>query len=85
MGKLDDSARLIIKIAYQKLGNKRKVSEMYELPIPIIDQYLLGIDQGALRGRKVIRIEMSRVQAEKEGKEFYKPLDKDKYKGGRAY
>jgi hypothetical protein len=85
MGKIDDSARLIIKTAYQKLGSKFDIANMYLIPQSVVDMYLLGVDQGTLWGRHVMRIEIARMQAEKEGKEFYKPVDKDKYKGGQPY
>jgi hypothetical protein len=65
LGKLDDSARLIIRIAYNKLGSKTKVSEYYNIPVKVVDQYLLGCFEGALTSRHVIANEMKRMREEK--------------------
>jgi hypothetical protein len=82
MGKIDDSARLIIKISVQKIG-RTATSKLYHIPLSVIDLYLMGMDQGTLIGREVMRMEIGRMQAEKEGKKDFKVTEKDKYKGGR--
>lgn len=76
MGKIDDSARLIIKIAHNKYGSSREVAKVYQIPVSVVDQYLLGVDQGTLVGREIIRKEIGLKQGRK-------VTEKDKYKGGR--
>jgi hypothetical protein len=82
MGKIDDSARLIIKISVKKIGRK-ETAKLYNIPFSVVDLYLFGVDQGTLIGREVIRMEIGRKQAEKDGKKDWKPTEKDVYKGGR--
>jgi hypothetical protein len=82
MTKIDVSARLIIKISVEKSG-RSATAKMYNLPFSVVDLYLMGVDQGTLVGREVIRIEIGRKQAEKEGREGFKVTEKDRYKGGR--
>jgi hypothetical protein len=57
MGKIDDSARLIIKISVQKIG-RTTTAKLYNIPLSVIDLYLMGVDQGTLIGREVMRMEM---------------------------
>jgi hypothetical protein len=82
MGKIDDSARLIIKISVQKIG-RTATAKLYHITLSVIDLYLMGVDQGTLIGREVIRMEIGRKQAEKDGKKEFKVTEKDRYKGGR--
>jgi hypothetical protein len=82
MGKINDSARLIIKISVQKIG-RTATSKLYHIPLSMIDMYLMGVDQGTLIGREVLRMEMGRMKAEKDGKKEFKVTEKDQYKGGR--
>jgi hypothetical protein len=75
MGIINDSARLIIKISVEKIG-RQQTAKLYSIPFVVIDQYLLGIDQGTLTGREILRMEIAR----KQGKKI---TEKERYKGGR--
>lgn len=84
MKTLDESAREIIGRAMERTHSRNYVSKFYGVAPEIVSRYQEGKDCGALRAREVIRVEISRLNAEKKGVSFY-PTDKDRYKGTREY
>lgn len=80
--KIDEYARLIIRKALDR-HNKYEVAKMYKIPVFAVELYRLGSDNGTVFGREVIRIEIARKQAEKEGIENFVPRERDRYKKGR--
>lgn len=81
---INESAREIVLKAIKRERSRRVVADLYGIPPTLVEEYLCGGDCGALTARKVIRVEISRLNAAREGKAF-KPTDKDRYKGTRQY
>lgn len=61
MGKLDDSAQIIIRKSVNKYG-KLETAKYYHIPQVVIDQYLLGVHEGSLTSRNIIRLEIERMK-----------------------
>jgi hypothetical protein len=78
-------ARTIIRKAIKRTGSRAEVSEFYGISPIIVERYLENgnRDCGPLNARHVMRVEMARLQAFKEGNKNFKPTDKDRYKGTR--
>jgi hypothetical protein len=79
---LDEQARKIIVKALKRTNSRARVSYLYGIPPEVVARYLENMDNGTLNARWVIRREMARLQAEKNGKNF-QPTDRDSYKGTR--
>lgn len=81
---LHEQAKVIIEKAMKRSKSRGEVAATYGLPPDLVDCYLRGKDCGTLRAREVIRVEIARQRAEKEGRCRFRPQDKDKYKGTRG-
>lgn len=75
----------IIAAAVRRERSTAKVASFYGITRVLVDCYLKGEDPGPLTARKVIRVEISRLNAEREGVANFWPTDKDRYKGTRQY
>lgn len=83
MKHLNEVAREIIRKAMKRERSRNYVSRFYGVPPTIVQGYIEGKDCGPLRAREVIRVEISRLNAVKEGNDSFFPTDKDRYKGTR--
>lgn len=78
------SARDIIKRAVHREQSQDKVARFYGISRVLVDCYLRGQeDCGTVTARKVIRVEIARLNAVREGRDNFFPEDKDRYKGTR--
>lgn len=77
-------AREIIRDAVHRTQSQDTVARFYGIPRVLVDAYLRGQeDCGSLTARKVIRVEIARLQAVREGRKNFFPKDSDRYKGTR--
>lgn len=77
-----DARHIIIKACHREHSHNA-VACFYGIARPLVDMYLTGEDCGTLTARKVLRVEMARIAAEKKGTTNFMPSEKDRYKGTR--
>lgn len=82
MNSLDVEARCIIRRAITRERSRSEVARLYGISPNIVESYLYNLNCGTLNARKVLRVEIARLAAEKQG-DLFTPTDKDRYKGTR--